>query len=225
MCGRYALHGPFNRRDPAWVAQWLEQLISTTGGEARYNIAPSQAVPAYVAGQNAAQVRMLRWGLIPAWAKDAKMAWHTINARAETVVEKPAYRGAWRAGRRCVIPASGWYEWLAEGKLKQPWYVHPADDTNPVGLAGLWDSWRQPDGTPLDTCTIITVAAGTAISPLHDRQPLVLDPARWQTWLHDTPQVAADMLRTPEHGWTYHKVSRAVNTARTEGPALLVPIE
>lgn len=224
MCGRYALHGPFNRRDPAWVAQWLEQLVSVTGGEARFNIAPSQAVPVFVAVDGEPVARMMRWGLVPSWARDPKIAWHTINARAETVAEKPAFRGAWRASQRCIVPASGWYEWQAQTDGKQPFFIGAADDANPLGLAGLWDRWRAPDGTELESCTILTVPAAPAIAHLHERQPLALDPADWPVWLAQRPATVAELLRTPAMAWRSWAVSRAVNNARHEGPDLLRPV-
>jgi putative SOS response-associated peptidase YedK len=221
MCGRYALFGPFSRRDPAWVAQWLEQLVTATGGEARYNVAPSQSVPAFVAIDGQPLVQALRWGLLPSWAKDPKIAWQTINARSESVALKPAFRGAWRAGQRCVIPVSGWYEWQAVAGAKQPWFISAADDANPLGLAGLWDRWRGPDGTQVVSCTILTVPAAPAIAHLHERQPLVLDPASWPQWIGGDTATAEGMLRTPEFDWQTRAVSRAVNNVRNEGPALL----
>lgn len=224
MCGRYALHGPFNRRDPEWVARWMEQLVSVTGGEARYNIAPGTEVPVFLAIDGEPAARMLRWGLVPAWSKDPKIAYQTINARAETVAEKPAFRGAWRAGRRCIVPASGWYEWQAGPAGKQPWHIAAADEANPLGFAGLWESWRAPDGAVLQSCTILTVPAAEAIAPLHDRQPLVLDPADWPVWLAAPPATVADLLRTPAIAWRSWPVSKAVGNARHEGPELLRPV-
>ncbi len=224
MCGRYALHGPFNRRDPDWIAQWLEQLVSATGGEARYNIAPSQAVPAFVSRDGAVGVQDMRWGLVPGWAKDPKIAWQTINARAETVAQKPAFRSAWRAGNRCVIPASGWYEWQAMADGKQPWFISAADASNPIGLAGIWDRWLHPDGTMLLSCSILTVPAAAPIAHLHERQPLALEPADWPTWLQSTNAEAAQLLHTPQIAWRSFAVSRAVNSVRNDGPALLNPV-
>ena len=224
MCGRYALHGPFNRRDPDWVARWMEQLVTVTGGEARYNIAPGTEVPVFLAIDGEPAARMLRWGLVPSWAKDPKIAYSTINARSETVAEKPAFRGAWRAGQRCIVPASGWYEWLAGASGKQPWFISAADEANPLGLAGLWDHWRTPDGTLLHSCTILTVPAAASIAPLHDRQPLVLDPADWPVWLAARPASVAELLRTPAMAWRSWPVSKAVGNARHEGPDLLRPV-
>jgi putative SOS response-associated peptidase YedK len=226
MCGRYALFGPFSRRDPAWVAQWLEQLVTATGGEARYNIAPSQEVPAFVVDGDHTRVLQLRWGLIPSWARDTRIAYSTINARAESVSEKPAFRGTWRAGRRCLIPASGWYEWQTSGKLKQPWFIDAGAERNPLLLAGLWENWRGPDGAEIASCSIITVPANARIEHLHVRQPLVLEPDRWRDWLTLAPANAAEFLRAaadlPYAGRT---VSRAVNNVRNDGPALLEAIE
>jgi putative SOS response-associated peptidase YedK len=224
MCGRYALHGPFNRRDPDWVARWMEQLVTVTGGEARYNIAPGTEVPVFLAIDGEPAARMLRWGLVPSWATDPKIAYSTINARSETVAQKPAFRGAWRAGRRCIVPASGWYEWQARDGGKQPWFISAADEGNPLGFAGLWDQWRTPDGTILQSCTILTVPAAESIAPLHDRQPLVLDPADWPVWLAARPAGVAELLRTPAMAWRSWPVSKAVGNARPEGPDLLRPV-
>jgi putative SOS response-associated peptidase YedK len=224
MCGRYALHGPFNRRDPDWVARWMEQLVTVTGGTSRYNIAPGTEVPVFLAVDGEPAARMLRWGLVPSWSKDPKIAYHTINARSETVAEKPAFRGAWRAGQRCIVPASGWYEWQARDGGKQPWFISAADEGNPLGFAGLWDHWRTPDGTILLSCTILTVPAAESIAALHDRQPLVLDPADWPVWLAARPATVADLLRTPAMGWRSWPVSKAVGNARHEGPDLLRPV-
>ena len=140
MCGRYALFGPYSRHDPTWVAAWMEQLVTATHGESRYNIAPSQEVPVFVTSADGATVRLMRWGLVPSWARDTKIAYATINARVETVAEKPAFRGAWRARRRALVPATGWYEWKAVGTLKQPYYVS-ASDGNPQMLGALWERW------------------------------------------------------------------------------------
>lgn len=222
MCGRYALFGPFSRRDPAWVAQWLEQLVSASGGEARYNVAPSQPVQAFVAAGADAAVVSLRWGLIPSWARDARIAYSTINARAEGLVAKPAFRGAWRAGRRCLVPASGWYEWQAIGKAKQPWFIAAAADANPMMFAGLWERWRGPDGAEVASCSIVTVEAHPLIVHLHARQPLVLEPRHWHDWLR-LPPVGAEALLGARADLPYagRPVSTAVNNVRNEGPRLL----
>jgi putative SOS response-associated peptidase YedK len=224
MCGRYALHGPFTRRDPAWVAQWLEQLVVFGDAQARFNIAPSQVVPVFVAEGDATRVVGMRWGLVPSWARDAKLAWQTINARSETVASKPAFRGAWRAGQRCIVPASGWYEWQAMADGKQPWFIGAADGANPIGFAGLWDRWRDAEGGERLSCTILTVPAAPGIAHLHERQPLVLDPSAWRDWVDRRWSGAERLLRTPDLDWRSWPVSRAVNSVRNEGPALLDPV-
>jgi putative SOS response-associated peptidase YedK len=224
MCGRYALHGPFTRRDPAWVAQWMEQLVSFGDAQARFNIAPSQVVPVFVADADSTRVVGMRWGLVPSWARDAKLAWQTINARSETVASKPAFRGAWRAGQRCIVPASGWYEWQAVADGKQPWFIGAADGANPLGFAGLWDRWRDPEGAERLSCTILTVPAAPGIAHLHERQPLVLQPEAWQDWIDRRWSGAERLLRTPDLAWRSWPVSRAVNSVRNEGPALLDPV-
>ena len=148
----------------------------------RFNISPTQEVPIVRRGEAGNELAVVRWGLIPFWSKDAKIASRCINARSETVAEKPAFRAAWRAGRRCLIPASGFYEWDQHVKPKQPYLIRQRDG-EPMTFAGLWERWKQPDGTPLDTCTILTTAANAAISPLHDRMPVMLSHEAGAAWI------------------------------------------
>jgi putative SOS response-associated peptidase YedK len=223
MCGRYALFGPYSRHDPAWVAAWMEQLVTATHGESRYNIAPSQEVPVFVTGADGASVRLMRWGLVPSWARDTKIAYSTINARVETVAEKPAFRGAWRARRRALVPATGWYEWKAVGTLKQPYYVS-ASDGNPQMLGALWERWLDPQGVELHSCAIITVPVRPELAAVHDRMPLVLAPAQWTGWLDPKlPQVPA-VLEAAAVPYTFTTVARTVNSVRNDGPELVRPL-
>jgi putative SOS response-associated peptidase YedK len=224
MCGRYALHGPFSRHNPGWRDDWTVPLLELLGEQGRYNIAPSQSAPVVRATANGgSEVVALRWGLVPTWAHDAKLAWHTINARAETIMTKPAFRGAWRAGRRCLVPASGWYEWTVLPDGKQPHYITSLALGNPLMLAGLWEPPVAAAATEIGSYTIITTDARPAIAHLHARQPLVLAPADWNTWLAGADREAAK-LRVPEAaGWQHHPVSRAVNTPRNDDARLILP--
>jgi putative SOS response-associated peptidase YedK len=224
MCGRYALHGPFSRHNPGWRDDWTVPLIELVGDTGRYNIAPSQTAPIVRATDGGTtEVVALRWGLLPTWARDARLAWHTINARAETIATKPAFRGAWRAGRRCLIPASGWYEWTVAPDGKQPNYITSAALGNPLMLAGLWEPPVPGAATAIGSYTIVTTDAEPAIAHLHARQPLVLAPADWDTWLAGSTADAAKLHVPPEAAWQHHPVSRAVNSPRSDDPRLILP--
>jgi putative SOS response-associated peptidase YedK len=177
MCGRFV------RSSSA------ETLAATFGVEigdlpASYNIAPSQSVAAILQPDTDPQLRWLRWGLIPAWAKDPKIGYKLINARAETVAEKPSFRNAFRQ-QRCLIPADGFYEWQqVEGnRHKQPYFIGLQHEL-PFAFAGLYERWDSPDGETIDTCTIITTAANEAIAPIHNRMPVILAPQEYSQWLN-----------------------------------------
>ena len=147
----------------------------------RYNIAPSQSVGAIrIAADGGREWVTLRWGLIPAWAPEPRTAYRTINARAETVAEKPTYRQAFRC-RRCLIPADGFYEWRKLGVRKQPYCIAPVDG-QPMAFAGLWERWER-DGQVLESCTILVTQANALVAPIHDRMPVILDPAAEARWL------------------------------------------
>ncbi len=223
MCGRYALFGPFSRRDPAWVEAWMEQLATATHGEERYNIAPSQEVPVFVHGADGAQVKAMRWGLIPYWARDAKIAYSTINARAESLADKPAFRDAWRANRRCLIPATGWYEWTPAGKIKQPHFIADPGG-NPVMFGGVWERWRDPAGSEILSCSIITVPPRPELAAIHDRMPLVLELDRWPAWLDPKLPEIATLLEGAPLPYESRAISRAVNNVRNDGPELVRPL-
>jgi len=188
MCGRYTVR-----------ATWQEiiQLFHVTQAQAvewmpRYNIAPTQDVPIVRANGATRELRRVRWGLIPAWAKDEKMGSRMINARAETIAEKPSFRTAFRR-RRCLVVTDGFYEWKTMGKTKQPYFIQRADQ-QPFAFAGLWEQWWGPPEQrriePLETCTIITTDANPFMAPLHDRMPVILSAADYEPWLKaDHPDV------------------------------------
>lgn len=201
----------------------------------RYNIAPTQPVLAVRAGAGgAAEATFLRWGLVPSWAKDIDIGAHTINARAETVAEKPAFRTAFRR-RRCLIPASGFYEWLvaADGKgPKQPCWIAMADGA-PFSFAGLWETWESPDGEALHSCGIVTTVANATLRPIHHRMPVIVAPADHAVWLthapggreHDTAAAAALLRPYPDGHLVAIPVGRLVNNVRNDGPDLIRPAE
>jgi putative SOS response-associated peptidase YedK len=223
MCGRFTLHAK-----PADVAEHfgLDELPDDLLGE-RYNIAPSQTVATVRLDDAGHRVlRMDRWGLIPAWAKDAKISFSLTNARAETVDEKPSFRSAFKA-RRCLIPADGYYEWEATGaKHKQPFYFRRIDGKL-LGFAGLWERWTNPESQVIETCSIITTSANGIVRPVHDRMPVILDPADYGQWLD--PRTGADDLLTllrpaPEEAVTAIPVSSYVSNARNQGPQCVLPV-
>jgi putative SOS response-associated peptidase YedK len=194
---------------------------------ARYNIAPT--LPVLTVRRNPTtgdrSLDLLRWGLIPHWAKDAKGAAQMINARAESLGEKPAFRGA-LAQRRCLIPADGFYEWQQDKTPKQPFLI-TLREGGPFCFAGLWENWRQPDGEWLRSCTIITTSATPALGFLHHRMPVILDPADYGSWLgEETGNIAhREALLRPYDGakLAITAVGTAVNQVRNEGPELIIP--
>lgn len=162
----------------------------------RYNVAPSQDVPIVKARR---ELAIVRWGLIPFWAKDAKIAYRTINARAETVAEKPAFRAAFKA-RRCLVPASGFYEWqVREGGPKQPWYIRGKDGA-PLTFAGLWERWENPEGA-VESCTIIVTDANDFMRRLHHRMPVIIDAAAFDAWLDPKSGEDQSPLRPCPDDW------------------------
>jgi putative SOS response-associated peptidase YedK len=189
----------------------------------RYNAAPMQMLPVVRQRPGGERVaHLLRWGLIPGWAKDPSIATRLINARGETLAEKPAFRAAYRA-RRCIVPASGFYEWKATPGGKQPYYIHPANDEL-FGFAGLWERWISPEGTPIDTFTVITTAANETLQALHERMPVILQPGDDNLWLSrdTTPERFGQLIAPcPDAMLCMHPVSKAVGNARNEGPQLI----
>lgn len=193
----------------------------------RYNIAPTQDVAVVVAGERGPRIGTLRWGLVPYWAHDPAIGNRLINARAESVADKPAFRDAFRS-RRCLVLADGFYEWqrTAPGKPKIPVFVR-LPDGRPFAFAGLWERWRPPGGEPLYTCTIITTDAAPAVRPVHDRMPVILPPDRRRQWLdHDAK--AADLLALlhPYAGaLDAYPVSTLVNSPENDSPDCVSPAE
>lgn len=212
MCGRFAFYSP---------AQAAAELFGVSGApavEPRYNIAPTQYIAALrpdERGENC--LVMLRWGLVPFWARDPSMGARMINARAETVAEKPSFRNAFRK-RRCLVLADGYYEWQRSGDVKIPWFISRADD-RPMAFAGLWETWQDPDSeSPLETVTILTREADEFLERLHHRMPVILSPEQAQMWLEPgsgVPETSPELRAWP--------VDRRVNNARNEGPELIDP--
>lgn len=184
-----------------------------------YNVAPGQTVAAAVLDRRRT-LKAFRWGLVPSWARDETVGSRMINARAETVVEKPAFRQAF-ARRRCIVVADGFYEWQQRGTAKQPFYVH-LKDQRPLGFAGLYEHWKSPDGKMLDTCAIITTSANSLMKPIHDRMPAILDHKAFGAWLDpgaDDPQKLIGLLRPfdPDQLESY-RVGPLVNSPKNDSP-------
>jgi putative SOS response-associated peptidase YedK len=192
----------------------------------RYNIAPSQPIDAVrIAGDGRREGVTLRWGLVPAWTSEPRAAYSTINARAETVAEKPAFRQAFRR-RRCLIPADGFYEWRKVDARKQPYCIAPADG-QPFAFAGLWERWER-DGQVLESGTILVTQANALLAPIHDRMPVILDPADEARWLDpaltDPAALQPLLVPCPPKWLRLWPVSPAVNHPRHEGPDLMAPV-
>jgi putative SOS response-associated peptidase YedK len=219
MCGRFTLEPTITLYERFEITNRLDGLTP------RYNIAPGQLVPVVIA-QSPNRVVLMRWGLIPHSAKDEKTSYKMINARIETLTERPAYRGL-LAHNRCLVPASGYYEWKAEGTTKTPYYIHPADGAF-VAFAGLYDTWTNPEGQEIPTFTIVTRDADEAMVRLHNRMPVVLARADEKRWLDPdvtTPSQAVDILaRSAGVPLDAYPVSRMVNKPSVDGKELIRPI-
>lgn len=216
MCGRYTLTASIQK-----VAETFG-VPATLETEPRYNVAPAQPVMTIMRNDEA-HLAMLQWGLIPSWAKDAAIGSKMINARAETLAEKPSFKRLLRS-RRCLIPADGFYEWKKQYGGKTPMYI-TMKDGQPFAFAGLWDSWRDPNGETIRTCTIITTQPNDVVASIHDRMPAILLPTARDAWLDPSIQDDAALLPLlapyPAAQMTAREVSRLVNNPRVEGPALL----
>jgi putative SOS response-associated peptidase YedK len=220
MCGRFTQRKPVERIKREFR---LEEAPSV---EARYNIAPTQDVLAIRRIDNGNEAVMLKWGLIPSWAKDATIGAKLINARSETIEEKPSFRESFKR-RRCIIPTDGFYEWQRRGDRKQPYYFRFKDDRL-FGFAGLWEKWRTPDGESLETCSILTTEANEVLRQAHERMPVILHPEAYDLWLDEDvrkqelrkellgPYPASEMIAYP--------VSAAINSPQHQGEELVQPI-
>jgi putative SOS response-associated peptidase YedK len=221
MCGRFALTSSAPR-----LARLLG-LYGPTEVAPRYNIAPTQSIPAVrETGSGTREWVNLHWGLIPPWAKETRGAYRMINARAESLAQRPAFRSAFRR-RRCLIPASGFYEWRQGPGRKQPWYVTRRDE-EPFAFAGLWERWRGPDAQVVESCTVITTEANPLVKTIHDRMPVILDPEDFAPWLslgqQDTTVLAGLLRGWPEQPFRAFPVSTRVNDARIDDAACVEPL-
>ena len=214
MCGRFAFYSPSE------AAAALFGVSASVEVQPRFNIAPTQFIAAIRNGEDTGrELVMLRWGLVPFWAKDPSIGNRMINARAETVAEKPSYRAAFRH-RRCIVLADGFYEWRREGDIKTPHFISLASG-EPFALAGLWESWNDKEsGESLQTTTLITTAANDFMTPLHHRMPVILEANTAGEWLAGSTELLDDVaaITPPLQAWP---VDRRVNNARNEGEELI----
>jgi putative SOS response-associated peptidase YedK len=221
MCGRFTLSS-----SPQAVADFFG-LSDVPTLEPRYNVAPTQEVPVIRPAASGRGLSFLRWGLIPSWATDPAIGNRLVNARAETAPEKPAFRAAFRQ-RRCLVPADGFYEWLSQGRTKQPFYFRQRDG-EPFAFAGLWERWHDPHDGVVETCTLLTTDANDVVRPVHDRMPVILPRTVFDRWLdpnlHD-PASLEELLRPyPAAQMVGYPVSTWVNNPRHEGPRCVDPTE
>lgn len=221
MCTRYVL-----------LEQHYRDVLARLGIAApakflsRYNVTPGTDIPVIRAHADGRSATALRWGLIPCWSATDDGP-PLVNARAETVTAKPSFRDALRT-RRCVIPASGFYEWETIGRAKKPWLFRLCDEV-PFGFAGLWDTWRAPDGTVRESCAFVTTEANDLMRPIHHRIPVMLTDATFDAWLDpnvtDPAQLTPLLRSQPADAMTKFAVSTYVSNVRHEGPACLAPPE
>jgi putative SOS response-associated peptidase YedK len=220
MCGRFVITSP-----PAALRQ-IFGYIEQPNFPPRHNIAPTQPIPVVIVENGVRHFRLMRWGLLPAWVQDPRKFTLLINARAETVLERPAFKNAMKR-RRCLIPADGYYEWQASGNRKRPHFIHRRDG-QPVGLAGLAETWVGPNGEELDTVAIVTAPGSADLAVLHDRVPVTIAPGDFDRWLdcgsYDA-ETAMALLAPPGEGeFVWHEISTRVNRVANDDAQLILPI-
>jgi putative SOS response-associated peptidase YedK len=220
MCGRFVITSP-----PAALRQ-IFGYIEQPNFPPRHNIAPTQPIPVIIAENGVRHFRLMRWGLLPAWVKDIRKFTLLINARAETVQEKPAFKNAIRR-RRCLIPADGYYEWRLFEKRKRPYFIHRRDG-RPMGLAGLAETWAGPNGEELDTVAIVTAPASADLALLHHRVPVTIAARDFDRWLDcraNDAEAVMELLTSPGQGeFAWHEVSTRVNRVANDDAQLILPI-
>jgi putative SOS response-associated peptidase YedK len=220
MCGRFTQQRPTAELAALFQA---EPLVDDPGGH--FNLAPTQEAAVVVEHEGRRALTAYRWGLIPSWAKDEKVASRLFNARSETVATSGAFRDSFRK-RRCIVPADGFYEWKRDGADRQPYLIRRADG-GPLALAGLWSAWRDPE-TDLTrrTFTILTTTPNELMASLHDRMPVLLDPRDWALWLDpgltDVGELHGLLGPAPDGRLEAYPVRRLVNSVRNNGPELIV---
>jgi putative SOS response-associated peptidase YedK len=227
VCGRYDFEGVYDHGDDLDFSRFFQVDVGLALPRPRWNVAPTQEVAAIRRdpGDPRRKLVLLRWGLIPSWAKDPAIGARMINARSETVATKPAFRAALRR-RRCLIPATGFYEWQKLGRVRQPWRIVMRTRA-PFAMAGLWERWSSPEGRAVETCAILTTAANELVAPLHDRMPVILPREAHDVWLdteHAAPETVLPLLCPyPAAELERYPVSRRVNDVRNDDRACVEP--
>jgi putative SOS response-associated peptidase YedK len=222
MCGRYTL------TSSGEAVATLFDLVEIPQLPIRYNLAPTQEAPVVrvLAPGGPRSLALLRWGLVPYWADDPAIGNRMINARSESVAEKPAYKSSFKK-KRCLIATDGFYEWKKEGKAKQPYLIRRRD-RQPFAFAGLWSSWKSPEGTPLETFTVLTTSANETIRELHDRMPVILERDAFGLWLDpkvdDAARLQELLVPAPADLLETVRVSKAVNSPANDGPDCIEPL-
>jgi len=219
MCGRYAI-----TTAPEAIRQ-LFAYLEQPNFPPRYNVAPTQPVPIVRMVEGKRQLALVRWGLIPAWVKDPRAFSLVINARGESVLDKPAFRNAMKR-RRCLFPADGFYEWKRNGERKQPYFVR-LKSGQPMAFAGLWESWMGPNGEQMETAAIVTTTASRSIAYIHDRMPVIVPPDAFDFWLdpHVDGEMATAVVQPAKDALIEaYEVSSAVNRTANDSPLLVEPL-
>lgn len=216
MCGRFTLTAEIDL-----LMDWFEidEFAPGFDIQPRFNIAPSQDIVAIISNEGNRRAGFLKWGLIPFWAKDPSIGHKLINARSETVPEKPSFKHAFKK-RRCIIPADGFFEWKKEGKHKQPKYIKMKND-QPFGFAGLWEKWKDEKGNPIHTCTVLTTEPNELMKDIHNRMPVILPREKYGNWLDGDGEQSdlIDLMKPFDPAsMTAYNVSTIVNSPRNEVP-------
>ncbi len=219
MCGRVKLADDVTELRQELAIKW-DKLGDY---RPRYNVAPTTPVPVVTSARAERTLEWMRWGLIPAWAKDAKISYSTFNARADSVATKPSFRGAWKAHRRCLVATAGFYEWRKSDK--QPFCV-ALGNKGPMLMAGLWEEWKPPEGEKVRSCTIITTEANPLMAAIHDRMPVIIGPEDWAAWLGEQPiaDPAALLRPFPAERLTLWPVDKRIGNVQNQGRELAEPI-
>lgn len=220
MCGRYTI------TSAPEALRALFRYAEQPNFPARFNIAPTQPIPIVRMVEGRREFALVRWGFLPSWVKDPNQFSLIINARGESVCDKPAFRAAMKR-RRCLIPADGFYEWQATGGRKQPFYIH-ARSGEPLAFAGLWETWEGPNGETVDTAAIVTTRANATLAPLHDRMPVIVAPDAFDLWLNtnevDARTAEALIAPAPENLLEAWPVSTAVNRTANDNAKVIEPV-
>ena len=219
MCGRYCIASM-----PEAIRR-LFRYLEQPNFPPRYNVAPTQPIPIVRMVDGQRHFALVRWGLIPSWVKDPKGFTLLINARGESVNDKPAFRAAMKR-RRCLFPADGFYEWKRVGDAKRPYFARPKSG-GPLAFAGLWETWTGPNGEEMETAAIITTTANRTLATVHDRAPVIVPPEAFDFWLDcenvDEKTAAAAIVSAPEGSMEVYEISSAVNRVANDSPMLIEP--